>query len=197
MEIQRCIDEKKHFYDVLLNFIVDEEYDKAKFDKLCKLLVEQHIQKNKTEFIHFLKTVLCIADNHHRQPSFFNNIEQILIYIKDELKQTLSNDEIYIFFQSNKQIVLILFKEKIIIPTINIWYQINTLTQPYLSLFSDFYIPELGQFMEKGENNKIEKWTDYDKKRLVGENDSYICELIRNDSAIEFISYVNRSKISL
>ena len=35
------------------------------------------------------------------------------------------------------------------------------------------------------------------QKRLLGENDSHICQLIRDDSVEEFISYVNRTNISL
>lgn len=40
-------------------------------------------------------------------------------------------------------------------------------------------------------------FNNFDKKRQEGENDSYICSLIRGDSFIEFISYVNFQKISL
>ena len=39
-------------------------------------------------------------------------------------------------------------------------------------------------------------FTNYEEKREEGENDSYICSLIRQDSAIEFISHVNRNNIS-
>ena len=44
---------------------------------------------------------------------------------------------------------------------------------------------------------QILQFDNYEEKRQEGENDSYICSLIRQDSVEEFISYVNRSNISL
>ena len=38
---------------------------------------------------------------------------------------------------------------------------------------------------------------NFDKKVLEGENDNYICSLIRDDSIKEFVSYTSRSGISL
>lgn len=38
---------------------------------------------------------------------------------------------------------------------------------------------------------------DFNEMRKLGENESYICKLIRNDSVEEFISHVNRNNIPL
>ena len=38
---------------------------------------------------------------------------------------------------------------------------------------------------------------EFDKKCRIGENDSKICELIRNDSINEFIEYVKKGNVSL
>lgn len=40
-------------------------------------------------------------------------------------------------------------------------------------------------------------FTDYDKNRRKGENESYICSLIRSDSVEEFVSYINKNQIPL
>ena len=40
-------------------------------------------------------------------------------------------------------------------------------------------------------------FSNFDEKRRIGENDSYVCELIRNDSIEEFVSYVNQNNISV
>ncbi|KAK8871386.1 hypothetical protein M9Y10_007111 [Tritrichomonas musculus] len=37
----------------------------------------------------------------------------------------------------------------------------------------------------------------FDQKRKIGENEDYICHLIRNDSIVEFITYINQINISL
>ena len=47
------------------------------------------------------------------------------------------------------------------------------------------------------EENNINCIMDYDEKRQKGENDSYICTLIRNDLIDEFIVHVNKTNISL
>ena len=44
---------------------------------------------------------------------------------------------------------------------------------------------------------KIKEITDLEEKCRIGENDSYICSLILQESAEEFVSYVNRTKTSL
>ena len=157
MEIQKYIDDKKQFYDNLLAFVDDEECDDEEYDKLCKLIENQYIQKNQTDFINIVKIIKSVSDYHHRRPDFIKKIERILLFIKDKIKQALSNDEIYILFQSNKQIVLFLFKENIIVPTQNIWDQINFMQEPYLSLFIDFYIPEFDQFLNDEEKSSKAK----------------------------------------
>ncbi|KAK8838874.1 hypothetical protein M9Y10_032916 [Tritrichomonas musculus] len=44
---------------------------------------------------------------------------------------------------------------------------------------------------------KINELNDFEKKSHNGENDSYICTLIRNDSVEEFVSFVNQSNLPL
>ena len=46
-------------------------------------------------------------------------------------------------------------------------------------------------------NYYLENLEEYDEKRKIGENDSYICTLIRNDSVQDFISYINKKNISI
>ena len=94
MEIQKYIHEKKQIYDVLLKF-KEEEDSNEEYEKICKLLKEHNIQENRTEFLCFLKILLRISDYHHRQPGFFERIKRILLYVKDNITQTMSNDDIY------------------------------------------------------------------------------------------------------
>lgn len=61
--------------------------------------------------------------------------------------------------------------------------------------FSDF-LQDLIDLLKSKYDECIED-SKREEKFLIGENDSYICELIRNDSVQEFIKYVNQSNISL
>lgn len=45
------------------------------------------------------------------------------------------------------------------------------------------------------QNSEI--FDDFDSTRQIGEKDSFICELIRNDSVVDFIQYVNQKNIPL
>ena len=71
--------------------------------------------------------------------------------------------------------------------------------------YCHFFLPELEQFIGEEKMNFLKNellnedptiFTDYEKKREEGENDSYICSLIRQDSVEEFIAHVNRFNIS-
>lgn len=43
----------------------------------------------------------------------------------------------------------------------------------------------------------IESYINHAERKEKGENDSYICQLIGNDSIEEFIIYINKSNFSL
>ncbi|KAK8843864.1 hypothetical protein M9Y10_024940 [Tritrichomonas musculus] len=72
--------------------------------------------------------------------------------------------------------------------------------------FAYFFYPEIKKFLKDEKRKKIEKelenilgesWNkEFKEKREIGENDSYICHLIRQDSVEEFISYINIHNIS-
>ena len=60
-------------------------------------------------------------------------------------------------------------------------------------------IPEEKEILIENELLKIDKniFDSFEEKRKKGENDSYLCELIRNDSIELFIAYVNRTNYHL
>ena len=72
--------------------------------------------------------------------------------------------------------------------------------------FCDFFYPEIKQFLDKSKIKEIETillskneniFDHFDDYRHQGENNSYICTLIRQDSVEDFIQHVNRKNISL
>lgn len=100
-------------------------------------------------------------------------------------------------------IYLFLFENKIITvdDTIN-KELIGTIEKNGNCLYHFFYL-EIKEFNKKEEIEEIEKellskdpniFDHFDEKRHEGENDTYICTLIRQDSAEDFISHVTRRK---
>lgn len=74
--------------------------------------------------------------------------------------------------------------------------------------YCEYFSPEIKTFIDNQENSdelhfpieliqkiSITVPTDFNDKRKNGENDSYICNLIRNDSIDDFIVYINRNNI--
>ena len=63
--------------------------------------------------------------------------------------------------------------------------------------YDGYFSPEIGEFEQKEKSeHDTETITNFKEKRLIGENDGYICQLIRNDSIEEF-AYVNKTNLSL
>lgn len=118
----------------------------------------------------------------------------------------MSNHELFQIFSKSKLILLILFDEKIIAPDRIISRYLLYKYDENGTRYCHFFYPEIQQFVNQKalENIKNEMlsideniFTEYEEKRHLGENESYICTLIRNDSIVEFISYVNKMRFSL
>lgn len=69
-----------------------------------------------------------------------------------------------------------------------------------------FFYPEIKQYIDERDKKELERqmlyrdpnvFDNFDEKRRIGENESYICELIRSDSIVEFVSYVNKTNYPL
>ena len=202
MDLEKYINYKKEIYQHFLNFIEDEEEENFTncYEDIKKIEVFQG-DKIRDEMISMLHLILRISNNYHRTPNFDKKIEQILLIIFNDIKNTLSNFEIFEIFKSNKRILLFLIHNKII-----------TIDQIVLNFILDhdsychFFYPEIKSQMNE-EERKIEEeklleidqniFDTFDQKRQNGENDFYICSLIRDDLVEEFIQYVNQKTISL
>lgn len=58
-----------------------------------------------------------------------------------------------------------------------------------------FVLENLSFFSNENINDK--KYKDFKEKREKGETPNYVCQLIRNDSIIDFIIYVNKTNLNL
>ena len=205
-EILEYIQEKKEIYENLMNFLENNDNNEKYFKKIINDISKQQHEEPQEKLGKFLQLLVNVANNIHRSQSLFNKIFQIIEYYEDQIKQTFSNITIFNTFQSNKKLLLFLFKKRIIVIDNIISNELLSKNEFNGNDYCHFFYPEIKKFIDKENIKSIEKelleidsniFDHFDEKREEGENDTFICSLIRKDSVEEFISYVNRANISL
>lgn len=203
MEILEYLEKKKTIQKKLIEFLDETKYNEEELQNIFNLLHNQKIHSDIHEFNEFIHLLLTISDYHHRTPNFFEKIEKIFLHFRLELQERYSNQEIFNIFKINKRILLFLIKAQIIqidSYIINffssnkmIWFEgyLNYLFKELKSYITDENI------LKEIEKENSEYINNFDENCQIGENDSYICQLIRADSIEEFIIFVNKNCISL
>ena len=211
LRIQKYVEEKKELYNHLLEFLEESDLSNLNFNNLTNFINSKHYLEKHDEILYILRLIVSIANNYHLNGDFFKKIEQIIEYHKDKIKQILSNTEIFDSIKSNKKILLYFLQNEILTLNKSICDEIISKNDGNGSPYCYFFIKEIrksfGSFIEEERIKAIEDELqrknidildeNFDKKILAGENDSYICSLIRNDSIKEFVSYINRSGLSI
>ena len=195
MEIKIYLEKMRKIQRKIIKYIDDQDnledslkiynYYNNDFEK------DEKIPKLK-EILHL---ILHISNNHHRTFKFYEKIEQILLVFKEEIKQNFTSTEIFNTFYENKRILLFLIQDGFIQINKNI---ANMIIQ---SPYRFYFLYELGSYFQNQpfqiKQEQKEEFDIFDKKRKIGENDDYICQLIRNDSIQEFVAFVNKTNLSL
>ena len=202
MEIQRYICNKRELQSILLTYLENSNIDDL---ELFNFLEIQNFKENKKEFVYFLRLLSNISNNHHRDSTFIQKIKEILLYYETLIKQTLLNSEILTIFEGNKLILLFLIENNFIMineSNINDLIKSNTDKNKYCH----FFYPEVKKFINPIIKKEIENellrqdstiFDSFNVKRQRGENDSYICGLIRDDDIESFVTYVNKVNYQL
>ena len=194
---------KKALHNLFLLYLDSDENSLDNKNNLIKFINSQKIQENRVEFEHFLRLLLVLTEHHHRQQNFLDKIEQIISNFSNNIKQNFSFHEIMDIFYNCKQILLILIKNKTIDLNEDFIKVIFREEEPIGTQYTHFLYNELTKCDSDLiaeidlQTNGTDILINYDENRQKGENESYICSLIRNDSIVEFISYVNKSNIPL
>ena len=206
MKVHGHIDEIKVIQMEVLEFLNNDSYI---LDDLQNKIESIYYSSLNQEFQYKLKLLfmllLQISNDHHRSSNFFQKLEQIFSLFKDEIKKRFTNREFFDIFRSNKIIILYLLEEIIIVMD---KYIINSMlvienSKYKAGNYDRFFHREIKFFLEE---HKIERelfdfntdvFLKFDEKRHIGENDSYICQLIRDGSIEEFVVYVNRTNFPL
>lgn len=196
MTWQQYLQKKLEICDNFLQFIDGEKAD---------LNFDHNILKNRSDIIETIHLLLNISQNHHRGPNFYNKIKQILDYFLDQIKQIYSVEEIYSLFKNDRIILVYLFEKGILVPDQLLLNFLKLNKEEYIFFDSYYFYPEvksydakLGKIMEKN-LLKInpELLENFEEKRRIGENETYICSLIREDLIEEFVKYTQKTNFSL
>ena len=204
MEIDLIIQKKKEIHSSLMEFI--DTTENIDIEKLIDDFEQQNYFDNKEEIVSILQMVSKIADNHHRMPNFINKLGEIIHYLIQKIPHQITNDEVYQIYKDNKRILLLLFEQGIIQPDQNIINDINGKYDGNGFPYKHYLYSGIKNFITESESMMIEKEIKakykeeiniFIEKCRIGENDSYISFLIRQDLVEEFISYTIRSSTSL
>ncbi|KAK8846433.1 hypothetical protein M9Y10_020454 [Tritrichomonas musculus] len=202
-DIVEFINEKKEMYDVLLDYL---ENGDSNLDFLLNTMNVHFFLEDKDELNEFIRLLFKISNHHQRQPDLFAKIKQILDIISNSIKKTYSNIDIFKIFCKNKLFLLYLIEKNVISIDNTIVNLIMEKSEPNSSKFCHFFYPEIEFFINEEKRKEIKKellnidpqiFTNFESNRQKGENDSYICKLIRNDLIDDFISHVTRTNLSL
>ena len=199
--IQNYVNNMKNIQETILDFLENNTSYEEFYPKFMELLNNEKIRENRNDLRLVLRIISQIAAYHFRTKGFFDKIGEILLLLKDEITSFYTKFEIYDIFEQSYPILAFLYENKFIEPNL----------ERFESLFRydgdsyKFLIPQFKSFFDHLELEKIKK--EYSKmeidleefklKQKIGENDSYICQLIRDDSVEEFVAFVNQSNISL
>ena len=203
MELKNIINQEKSIYNIFIEYIEDDSGAGIDFLDLMNHHISDKVKKGSSEFTKFLQLISKILKNHYRSADFDDKMERILLYLKNDIKHTFTNMELFNIFKSNKRILYILLKnEMLIIDEYISHYMLSKIEKKYPQYFFD----EIRLFIHEEESRKINKefaeydqtfFNDYEEKHRQGYDDSFVCDLIRNDSVEDFISYVTRTNISV
>lgn len=210
MDLQKYINQHQKLQKHLLVFLDNPSNNETSFNDLFSVINTINCLENKEElelFLHFLSN---IANNHCRQNLFIEKIDIILQHFHIKLNQNWSNYELFKLFKKNKLILYLLIKRNIIPLDQNILNFIVNNDDIKQYQYFMFFFPEIKKFADDHHpliinNENISPIficsqdfiNDINEKRLIGENESYISSLIRNDSIKEFSAYFKRSNLSL
>lgn len=193
MNIQQYIDMMKNIQNQVLKYIGNEDNSDESFNEITVFLENQKIQSDKHVFKSFLYLISNISNYHQRLASFNNKIDQILNFFSESIRYYFTNDEIFNIFKSNKRVLLFLIEHNLLTIDETIFLKIQD--KEYLKkYYTQYFYPEIKHFIvNKKQNPMVDK--DFYEKRRIGENDQYICEIIRNDNLEKFIEYFKENNI--
>ena len=106
MHINQYISNKKKIQKLILVYIESNDESSVSYQNLIHFFQTEKILGDREKLREYFHFISKICKNHHRHTNFISNIEQILLYLFENIKQSFSNSEIFHLFKSNKIILL-------------------------------------------------------------------------------------------
>ncbi|KAK8871454.1 hypothetical protein M9Y10_007183 [Tritrichomonas musculus] len=202
MNKQEYFHQTKKLHSLLFRYLTNGDNESDNYQKLISFIQKKKkINENELQLAELVHSMDKIADNY--QISSFQNVIKLIDYFKTDFKKLFTKPQLYNFFKNRKRLLLILFKKEIITIDNYILKKILDNTDDKLCYY--FY-PEIKSLISPQKRESIEKellsydskiFDTFEEKRLNGLNESYICELIRNDSIEKFKDYVNNTNFPI
>ncbi|KAK8841762.1 hypothetical protein M9Y10_026711 [Tritrichomonas musculus] len=191
----------KNIEENLVTFLDSQDNIDGSFNIFNDYLNNQKLSENKYEMKSFLFLIVSLSNYYHRSNNFFSKIELIIQSFREQIQNFFTIFEIFHIFQSNKRLLLFLFKSRILTPTEEIYSDIACNKKFLKRKYLEYFYPEFETYFDDNTKTKIHAMKEVDieefkKKREIGENDNYLCNLIRNDQIVDFISYLEQTNIS-
>ena len=191
--IDRYIDIMRNIQDEILKAFDPKKDSESLKDDLIYNLSKFNILNNNDVFRSFLHLLSKIYENRHQFQDNLKIIESIIIHYKKYILDIFQNCEIFTIFKNDNRLLLFLINSEIL--KID-KFVINAMKN---EKYSSFFFPEIKDFLKISQKSKIEAMMtdDFLEKRQIGENHSYICQLIRNDSIDQFITHISQTNLPL
>lgn len=136
------LNEMQNLQHVLLEYIDSESEDEVNFRELINKYENSNISKKRDTIKDFLYLISSIANNH-RAPNLIQRIEQLLIYLKNQIEENFTSIDLLMIFKKNKRIILFLLKERLIVPD-------KTMSQIIIDMnYHQYFYPEFKEFYPK------------------------------------------------
>ena len=205
MNFTKYLEDKKAIQGEVFKYL--DKKDDENFESLSNLLNQHKLRDNPKELKLFFNLLVNISNNYSHGTNFYAKLFRILQDYKSEISKYYTNMEIFEIFGSNKRLLLYFIDEHLILLERDIILKIVSYKNIKLH-YHWYFQPEIKPFIQnpwfpkKSENywvSDLEKPLpkDFEENRRIGENESLICKIIRNDSISEFISYVKENHFSL
>ena len=203
MEIKAHVSKMKELYSAFINFIEATDGYQDEYGSFIQVLENQEILKNPVLTLDLHRLISSVEENHQRTSDFYEKIEQIIQYVFKNSKTSFSNSEIFQIYKTGKRILLLLLEKKYLIPNESI---ISQILEEDWGKYCYYLYSAIKQCLSKDQQTKIEsdiknKFNEdiesFANKCRIGENDSYICYLIRQDMIEDFVTYYHQSNINL
>lgn len=158
MNFKENLQTMKKIQKNLLDYLNDEKNSEENYRNIQQIFEGQKIKDDYYFLYSVLQLISKIADNHKRNSNFFDQIEKIIINIKDIINEKLNNYEIFTIFQNSKRLLLFLIEEKILL--LNDFIISQIFSQKFIDMkYPDYLRPEINIY--KGEETKINDFDDF------------------------------------